>query len=125
MSEETDAMAGEISQSASLLSTLHSFTEHAGWKVFNEMLDEQKNSRLGQFAFKPLNSMDEVLAQEFMKGEMSGLSLAQVALFAYMETLKSSIELANAKLEKENEQERIRTDDAGRVGRVDGDAFGE
>lgn len=122
MSED---FAEEFSGKASEYATLRGLTEHPGWELFHKMLEEQKVARLGTFAFRPLAGMDEVPAQEFTKGEYSGLALAQVALFAHMETLKSEIEAVQKLQEKKDELEKQNSDAASRSGRVDGESFSE
>lgn len=123
MSEKTDKMAGEISNKGSLLAVLRGLTEHPGWAIYSGMLQDQQDIRKGEVLLKPLPSTEAVYAQEFMKGEISGLSLAQISLFAHIEQLRSDVQVSEAKLERENELEKERTT-RGSESRVDGDAFG-
>ena len=123
MSERTDKLAGDISQKASKLATLRGLVQHSGWLVFEEIIEAQKNLRKGEILLKPLHSTEAVYAQEFMKGEIQGLTLAQVSIFAQIEVLQSEVQVASAQLENENESEKNTDADDAIRSRVDGDAF--
>lgn len=124
MSERTDKLAGDISQKASQLAILRGLIQHSGWKVFEEIMEQQKNLRKGEILLKPLQSTEAVYAQEFMKGEIQGLTLAQISIFAQMEVLAAEVQVASANLEKENEREKSMVTDATSGSRVDGSSFG-
>lgn len=118
MSEKIDELAGQLGEKSSTLSILKSFVEHPGWELHAKMLEEQQNSRKGEVLFKPLAGDNSVYAQEFMKGEISGLALAQVAPHTQIEVLKLEIKTLQAQLEREDEIEK-RTADVSRRDRVD------
>lgn len=124
MSERIDELEGRISGEASQLATLRSFVEHPGWKVQERMLEDQKNARLGECVLRPLATMDAVLGQEFMKGEISGLSLAQVAIFTTIEVLRANVEATRKLLERQNELEKEAIAGGSGSSRVDGDTYG-
>lgn len=118
MSEKSDKLAGEISQKGSLLAVLRGLTEHPGWELYMQVLISQQDARKGEILLKPLGSTEAVYAQEFMKGEISGLVLAQVSIFAQIEGLRADLQVTETKLEIENELEKARTD-GGEQSRVD------
>ena len=124
MSDKALLLAEEISDKASYLAVWRSFVDHPGWKLFHDLLEEQKNSRKGEILFKPLKDSEALYAQEFMKGEISGLTLAQVGPFALIEGLKADVQVSEAKLEQENERESQSTDGRN-ASRVDGPSFSE
>ena len=123
MSDKRPDMSAEISSKRSILSTLTSLTEHAGWALVAKMAEDQKTARIGEVLLQPLERMDKVLKQEFTKGEIAGLTLAQVSVFAHIETLKHEVQTLEAELERENELQ-TRITDAGSGSRVDGGSFG-
>ena len=122
--DKKDELAGQLSQKASILSVLKELVDHPGWKVHNEILNSQMDLRKGEILLKPLQSTEAVYAQEFSKGEISGLALAQISVHAQIETLRYEIQAATIHLENYNEMEARKADDAGRS-RVDGDTFVE
>ena len=127
MSERTDKLAGDISGKASQLATLRGLTEHPGWLIFENIVESQKNLRKGEILLKPLASTEAVYAQEFMKGEIQGLTLAQVSVFVQIEALQAEVQVASANLERENESEKaIHANATSGVGnRVDGGSFSD
>ena len=124
MSAKLDSLEGERSQKASLLSELSSLVEHSGWKVFAQTLESQKTGRIGEILLRPLKSADEIYAQEFVKGEVSGLTLAQVSVFSMIESLKAEIRVLDQKVEVESEYSSERPEpEIGK--RLDGSAYAE
>jgi hypothetical protein len=73
-------------------SRLLSLTHHAGWKWYQDILEVQVTARRNHFELVPLQKMDEVLAEQFLKGEISALRLAQTIINARVEELESEIE---------------------------------
>lgn len=122
MSEERDAIAGKLSQTASVLAVWRGFLEHPGWALYSKMLQEQADGRKGEILLKPLKNAEALYAQEFSKGEISGLMLATVSPFAVLEGLKSEVEALEKLEEKQNELEKVRTD-AASGSRVDDERF--
>lgn len=122
MSEKIDALEGQLSDKSGLLSVLRSFTEHPGWEIFSKMLEAQQNGRKGEVLLQPLSGDNAVYKQEFMKGEISGLALAQVAPFTQIEVLKLEVKTLQEQLERENELEARISDVSGRS-RVDDEQF--
>lgn len=118
MSERSEKLEGEISSGASDLHMWKSLVEHPGWKMFAEMLKEQKQVREGEVLLKPLTSSAGIYGQEFMKGEVSGLALALISPYAQIEVLEGQLKLAREKLEVERVQEAVRAE-RGSGSRVD------
>lgn len=123
MSSKIPELQADISSKRSVLSTLVSLTEHAGWPLLAKIIFDQKNGRIGQVLFQPLESMDKVLTQEFTKGEISGLALTEVSVFAHIEALKHEVQVLESQLENENELQKRVADESG-GSRVDGGSFG-
>lgn len=98
---------------------LEQLIEHPGWKLYASMLEEQKNLRFGEYAYKPLASADQMPAEQFNKGECSGLALALVTPHAAIETLNQQIKVQTVKQEMNDAAEKKRADGA-RASRVDG-----
>ncbi len=47
-----------------------------GWEMLTTILQEQVEMRRNSFELTPLESMDQIPAQEFKKGEIAGLRMA-------------------------------------------------
>lgn len=124
MNEKQARLEGEISQKASNLATLRSFTEHPGFAIFHKIMEGQKDLRKGEILYKPLQNSEALYAQEFMKGEISGLTLSQISVFAQIETLKSDLQAATFQLENERELAKEKSEADGRS-RVDGPTFSD
>lgn len=116
MSEKIDQLEGRLSEKGSLLAVYRSFTEHPAWAMYTRLLEDQMNTRKGEILLKPLKSTEQVYEQEYMKGEISGLTLAQVSIFAIMEGLDQEVKATRVQLEREHEAEnRISADGGSRV----------
>ena len=50
-------------------------SEHRGWQMLYKLAEEQRAMRQNTVCLTPVSSFGEVLAQEFAKGEVSGLAL--------------------------------------------------
>lgn len=119
MSKRDDIQA-RISSVGSQKSVWTSLLEHPGWKLFIKTVLEQKQSRQGEVFLRPLKDMDEVPAQEFMKGEISGLALVEVLAQTQIEMLNLELKTLNLQLETEDVREKAASKpDAG--SRVDSD----
>lgn len=57
------------------LSRLSSLQSHAGYAYLLEIAGAQMDARKQQVFLTPLNTMDEVLRQEYAKGEIAGIDL--------------------------------------------------
>ena len=124
MSEKTDFLSSKASAAGSKLATLRGLIEHPGWKVFSDIVESQKDLRKGEILMKPLQNTEAVYAQEFMKGEIQGLALAQISIFAHMEVLAAEVQVLSKQLENEHEIEERVAAGTGSGSRVDGGSFG-
>lgn len=125
MSEKSDAiqsLEGKISDKRSQLVLWRGLVEHPGWNLFGKLLASQVDMRKGEILLRPLKNLDEVCAQEFMKGEVSGLSLSQVTAYSVIETLQAEIRTLEFNLENENAKADAYPSDAG-GSRVDNERF--
>ena len=80
-------------------SRLLSLTHHAGWKWYEEVLKNHIESRRNIYELRPLEKMDEVLAEQYLKGELHGLRLAKLMIHARIEELEDDIDNLEQKLE--------------------------
>jgi hypothetical protein len=118
MSKKIDELEGKLSQHASILSTWKSLVNHAGWKMYEAILKDQRDTRLLVLG-EPTPNFGAVLPQEFMKGEGSGLGLALTLPRLQIEILESDTKRleTEVQLEKHNESAKEKAVLAG--GRVD------
>lgn len=116
MSEKTDLLEGRLSEKGSMLAVYRSFTEHPAWHMYARLLNDQMNTRKGEILLKPIKSTEQIYEQEYMKGEISGLTLAQVSIFAIIEGLEQEVKVTREQLESEHEAEkRVSSDGGSRV----------
>lgn len=66
---------------------------HDAWKKLHQLMSEQAASRINHVVLTPLQSMDEALATEFMKGEVAALRLIMEMPGLEIERLKQDIQL--------------------------------
>lgn len=68
--------------------------EHRGWKRLVEIAKAQQHERSQRVILTPLESQDQALAQEFMKGEFAGigvlLAIPQTEVDLYDELLNEA-----------------------------------
>ena len=72
-------------------SKLQSLKEHAGYAYLMQIAQGQLTQRAGNVLLKALRTMDEVLEQEFQKGEYSGIRLFTEIVDLRIEDLKQQI----------------------------------
>ncbi len=84
------------------LSNLKSLQQHFGYKYLMELAEAQEKSRTGQILLTPLKTMDEVLAQEYMKGEVSGIMLFRNLVTVRVEDLEEQIKDELAVLDQQS-----------------------
>jgi hypothetical protein len=65
----------EVRELQEELSKLRGLVLHAGYDYLVKIAQAQLETRRQQIILTPLKSMDEVLAQEFAKGETAGIEL--------------------------------------------------
>lgn len=73
-------------------SRLLSLLNNAGWRWYEGILDTQIEARRNNYELRPLETMDEVLAEQFTKGEIAGFRTAKVIIIARVEELENEIE---------------------------------
>jgi hypothetical protein len=66
---------GEVRELQEERSRLFSLREHPGYEYLMRIAEAQVTSRQASIMLTPLQSMDEVLRQEYAKGEVSGIAL--------------------------------------------------
>lgn len=78
-----------------------------GWKVYCDVIEKQQVVRFDGIILNPLASMDQVLEQEYKKGEIAGLrmclQLPQTLLSVAEEALRQQREQRDASAEAGNE----------------------
>ncbi len=52
-----------------------SLQAHAGWKALAALVEEQMSTRINGILFHPLTSNDEVLGEQYVKGEVAAMRL--------------------------------------------------
>lgn len=73
-------------------SNLLRLTREPGWKWFMGLLQTQEQNRRNQFELVPLSKMDDVLGEQFLKGELAAYRTVQVIVMARVEELESEID---------------------------------
>ena len=93
-------------QTLSELQTLHkgltSLNSLPEWDLYREFLQTQIESRKNNIAFTPLATVDGTLAQEFAKGEISGIFQSAFLLTVTIEAYAAEIKDRIAKQDKED-----------------------
>lgn len=70
---------------------LKNLRDSRGFKRFLIIAREQSNSRKDTLILTPLKSMDEVLGQEYAKGEVAGIDLMMTITDAEIDSLETEI----------------------------------
>ena len=73
-------------------SRLLSLTNHVGWKWYEGILDSQIEARRNTYELRPLKTMDEVLEEQYVKGELNGLRTVKALVIARVEELENDIQ---------------------------------
>lgn len=68
-----------------------------GWKIYIDIIAGHCQARRDQYELVPLKSMDQVLEEQFVKGELSGLRLAESLATSITEALVEDLEALRAK----------------------------
>lgn len=79
-------------------SNLLSLTHTPGWRWYTGLLDQQIANRRNQFELVPLEKMDQILGEQFLKGELAGFRVARIIVEARIEELESEIEELEAQV---------------------------
>lgn len=75
MDEEREEQSPELRELQEERFKLTELKKQPGWAWLMQVAKVQLDSRKGMVLLRPLASMDEVLSQEFAKGEISGIQL--------------------------------------------------
>jgi len=126
MSEKREELEGQLSEMASLATTWKSFMEHPGWELYNRILREQMNLRQQTVCLTPISSENTVYAQEYYKGEFSGIGMALAIPQSQYELVDLRRKTLVKELEIEDDVEsEMAARESGRESRIGGDPFGE
>ena len=90
MDEETEQP--EVRELQEERSRLTSLKEHTGWTYFLAIADAQLETRKQHLFLTPLPGLDATFAQEFEKGEISGIAFMRHFIDSRIETLTEEIE---------------------------------
>jgi hypothetical protein len=106
--DERDALETRRSEEASRMSMWKSFMAHPGWEEFKRLLEQDMKIRQQVICTTPVNTERGVFAQEFFKGEFSGINTALEFPQTQYETAKRETSILDAQLENEYEaDERV------------------
>jgi hypothetical protein len=79
-------------------------TRTPGWEYFQEILAAQEKTRSDTVLLTPLRSMDQVLEQEYQKGEIAGIMLSAKLVKARLDDIHERLtELLKPKSEEGQE----------------------
>lgn len=117
--EERDSLENQLSQAASEMDLWRSLQKHPGWELFKGRLLQHMQIRSTVVMTTPLNVDSNVYAQEFLKGEFSGLQTAIDFPQSQFDERKREATLLRAQLENYDDAEiaarpaksRVDTDD--------------
>jgi hypothetical protein len=91
----------KYAEMSSELALWKSLLAHPAWKTLDKIAEGQINERARTLLHSPLQKMDDALAQEFTKGEASGIELFKSIPQVEYERIESDLQ----NLEKEQEDE--------------------
>lgn len=106
--QELAEMEAEASDLGSEIATLKEYLESSGSKMIDRFLTDQIELRKTAIVFTPLQGDNNVYAQEYMKGEVQGLSLARALAQTHLEQLQQQQKVLTQSLENIREQETDR-----------------
>ena len=98
-SKELESNLGKMRE---IVSDLKAMVASSGWKYYSTMMEEQKVMRQNRILLTPLETHDQVLAQEYMKGEYAALALAERLIPEIVESFEAR--LASQTGEEDDEQ---------------------
>ena len=94
--DELEAQAAELGSELSLLREL---LEHPAWARIATIIDGQVNERTRLVMNTQLQSLEQALGQEFMKGEVSGIKLIKSLPELEIERLQLEIDALNKQVQ--------------------------
>jgi len=91
--------------------------EQPGYKYLIEIADAQIESRRGQFELKALTSINDILPQEFFKGEISGIDLFRRFVDVRLQIVEENIQELTKEIEENarRNSDSSSSDDSGRA----------
>ena len=122
MSEKLDALEAGLSENGSDVATWRSLMEHPGWALMEKRLDHDRRMRALAITANSVRSVGEVFAQEFLKGEASGLGHALSMPQTELEQLELEAKKLAVLIEGERDaiKSKERADERSRVPSDDG-----
>lgn len=90
--QATGHSARELRELQEEQSDFKSLLEHRGFARFMQVFREQLKHRIDKVTLSPLQNINEVLEQEFCKGEIAGITLVVDLIPARLELIKGEIE---------------------------------
>lgn len=106
--EQLQELEAGLSDLGSEIATLKEYLESSGSKLIERMLSEQIELRKNAIVFTPLQGENNIYAQEYMKGEVQGLSLARALAQTHLEQLQMAQKVLIQQVESEREKETDR-----------------
>ena len=94
-----------LEQALAARTDLQRLLRSEGWARLAKIAEEQIVGRRDKFELSPLKAMDEVLEEQFMKGEISGIRFILALPETSVETLTATIDALNADLGNEDDNE--------------------
>lgn len=105
MSQRSDALEEQLSEAQSRVSIWKTLLDHLGWKTLLEELGQENYTRQTVVCSTPLNPDSNIYAQEFIKGQFSGVEHTLQYPVEQLEAAKREVALLTKQLENENEIE--------------------
>lgn len=116
-----DELEAKLSEAASEEAIWKSFMDHPGWEKYQAFLQEQMISRQTVVCLTPINTEYSAFAQEFFKGEFSGIRTALSTPVTQREYFRQQVTILQKDLEKYETETNV---DTAFASRLDGDPFG-
>lgn len=113
--DDRDALEMQLSEAASRMSLWRSLMESPAWKEFVRLQTEQMRIRQAVVLTTPLNPDSNIYAQEFLKGEFSGVQSALEFPQNQFEAAKRDVSMLNVQLENYDDAEAAREPPKSRV----------
>lgn len=111
MGDEADEQQPELRELQEELFRLRELQRNPGYKYLLEIAEAQLETRKQAVFLNPLKSMDEVLEQEYKKGEIQGITLFTQIVETRAKDLEDTIlELTTNEVEKDNERRNEQSD---------------
>lgn len=105
MSEKSDTLEVQVSEVSGRIALWRSLMDHPAWPEFKRMLEELSYTRQVVVCTTPLSNEMNIYAQEFLKGEFSGIDTALKLPQTQLDEANREIALLNKELENELEAE--------------------